>query len=162
MNSFATETKIDAPVNQVWDALADIGNIYAWNPGVVASRTTSAASADLGATRTCDLGGKNFLDEEVVAWQPNEQLFMQITNTNLPFATAVIRFYLKPENDSTIVTVSPQYQLKYGFVGSLLDRVYVRENYRRGMDSLLAGLKEFVEHGKTAVAKVTDSYELIA
>ena len=145
MNSFTTETTIDAPVETVWAALADIGNIYAWNPGVVASRTTSEEFEGLGATRYCALGGKNFLDEEVVAWKPHEQLFMRISDTNLPFATAVIRFYLKAENDKTAVTVSPQYKLKFGILGSLIDRVYVKNNYRQGMDGLLAGLKEFVE-----------------
>lgn len=146
MNSFATETTIDAPIEAVWAALADIGNIYAWNPGVVASYTTSDESSGLGATRYCDLGGKNFLDEEVVAWKPNEQLSLRINNTNLPFATAVIRFCLRAKNESSIVTVSPQYKLKYGVIGSLLDRIYVQNSYRKGMDDLLAGLKAFVEN----------------
>ena len=147
MNSFATKTTINAPVNQVWSALADIGNIYAWNPGVVESHTTSEQSEGLGATRYCDLGGKNFLDEEVVAWKPNEQLTMRITDTNMPFATADIRFYLKSENGQTVVTVSPQYKLKFGPIGGLMDRFYVAGTYKKGMDALLAGLKKYVEAG---------------
>ena len=59
MHSFATETTINAPIKSVWEALADIGNIYQWNPGVVASHTTSSEPSGLGATRYCDLGGKN-------------------------------------------------------------------------------------------------------
>ena len=65
--------------------------------------------------------------------------------SNLPFETADIRFTLHPENGSTIVKVSPLYQLKYGVMGELLDRVYVRNSYKRGMESLLAGLKAYVE-----------------
>jgi uncharacterized protein YndB with AHSA1/START domain len=150
MGSFATEKRIEAPVTDVWQALGEIGDIYRWNPGVQASHTTSKQEAGLGATRYCDLGGKNFLDEEVVLWQPNEKLTMRITGTNLPFATADIRFTLRPENEGTVVTVSPLYKLKYGVMGELLDRVYVRSSYQKGMESLLAGLKAYVEGGAVA------------
>ncbi|WP_420627464.1 SRPBCC family protein [Candidatus Leptofilum sp.] len=145
MGSFATETTIDAPVTAVWQALSNIGEIHQWNPGVCASHTTSEQTEGVGATRFCDLGGKNYLDEAVVLWQPNEKLTMRITGTNLPFAEGDIRFTLWPEGDQTVVTVSPLYKLKFGVLGELLDRVYVRNNYRQGMDALLAGLKKFVE-----------------
>lgn len=145
MGSFATETTIDAPVDAVWEALSDIGSIYEWNPGVIQSHATSDTTEGLGATRTCDLGGDNFLDEEVVAWKPGEQLTMRIVGTNLPFETADVRFYLRPEGDQTVVTVSPDYKLKFGPMGSLMDRFYVRGTYQKGMDNLLQGLKEHVE-----------------
>ena len=153
MGSFVTETNINAPVEQVWQTLSAIGDIYQWNPGVKASRTTSAQAKGYGATRFCDLGGENHLDEKVVAWQPNEKLTMRIVGTNLPFVTADIRFTLHPEPDGTRVAVSPQYQLKYGLMGSLLDRLYVRRSYRRGMEALLVGLKRFVETEAKEAAK---------
>lgn len=153
MGSFLVNTEINAPVEQVWDALSAIGDIYQWNPGVQASHTTSAQAEGIGATRFCDLGGSNYLDEEVVAWQPNEKLTMRIVGTNLPFATADIRFTLQAGADGTTVAVSPQYQLKYGLLGNLLDILYVRRSYRRGMEALLAGLKRFVETGAKEAAK---------
>ncbi len=145
MGTFTTSITINAPVADVWTALAAVGDIYLWNPGVRASHTTSEQTDGLGSTRYCDLGGGNFLDEQVVHWQPKEALTMRVTGTNLPFSKVDIRFTLAPENDSTAVTVSPIYQLKYGPLGSLLDRVYVRNSYRKGMDALLAGLKDYVE-----------------
>jgi len=147
MPAFETETTIAAPVEDVWAALADIGNIYAWNPGVIQSHNTSEATEGLGATRYCDLGDSNFLNEEVVAWEPGERLTMRIVGTNLPFETADIRFILRPEGDKTVVTVSPEYRLKFGPLGSLMDRFYVRGTYQKGMGRLLQGLKEYVENG---------------
>ena len=145
MHQFQVETVINAPRTAVWQALADIGNIYQWNPGVRASHSTSDAGTGVGATRYCDLGGSNYLDEEVVHWQPNEAVTMRITGTNLPFATADIRFMLREEGDGTAVSVSPIYQLKFGLLGKLLNAVYVNKNYKQGMIALLAGLKKFVE-----------------
>ena len=145
MSSFATSVTINAPQSAVWSTLADIGAIYAWNPGVEASHTTSQLESGLGATRHCDLGGRNYLDEEVVEFEAGQRLTMRIVKTNLPFRHADIRFRLEPAGDATTVTVSPEYQLKYGPVGTLMDLLFVRRTYEKGMRALLRGLKEHVE-----------------
>jgi uncharacterized protein YndB with AHSA1/START domain len=147
MATFAVEITIDTPVREVWQALSDIGNIHRWNPGVVESYLTGEQTEGIGARRTCDLGQNNFLDEEVVAWIVNEQLTMRVVDTNLAFNYADIRFTLVPERQTTRVIVSPDYQLKYGLLGRLLDAVFVRRTYRKGLRSLLAGLKQYVEEG---------------
>jgi hypothetical protein len=144
---FSTDIQIDAPKDDVWGALADIGSIYRWNPGVVESHATTAAETGLGACRYCDLGGKNYLDEEVVEWREGERLTMRVTGTNLPFKSVDIRFSLRAQENGTLVTVSPVYELKYGVLGKLLDRVYVGRTYEQGMNDLLAGLKKYVETG---------------
>jgi uncharacterized protein YndB with AHSA1/START domain len=145
MSSFTTSTTINAPARAVWSALADIGTISAWNPGVQASHTTSQLDSGLGATRHCDLGGRNFLDEEVVEFEAGERLTMRIVKTNMPFRRADIRFRLEADGDTTEVSVSPDYELKYGPVGTLLDRLVVRRTYEKGMRALLRGLKQHVE-----------------
>ena len=147
MASFVTSTVINAPHDQVWAALADIGTIHVWNPGVNDSHTTSDADSGLGATRHCDLGGKNYLNEEVVEFDEGERITMRIVDTNLPFDRADIRFRLRTEGDATHVSVAPDYRLKFGPIGALMDRVYVRRTYEKGMKALLRGLKRHVEVG---------------
>lgn len=151
MGTFAVQTEINAPVADVWAALADIGSIYKWNPGVKASHATSDETGGMGATRHCDLGGKNFLDEVVVLWEPEHKLTMRINDTNMPFDSADIRFTLEPNGDSTTVTCSPIYKIKYGSIGSLLDRFYVSGTYEKGMNALLDGLKNYVEQQSSEV-----------
>jgi uncharacterized protein YndB with AHSA1/START domain len=145
MSEFSTSIGINAPSDRVWAALADIGNIYLWNPGVRASHLTSDEKLGVDTSRFCDLGRGNYLDEMVVKWDAGKALTMRVTGTNLPFKAVDIRFTLEPNGDSTIVTVSPQYTLKFGLLGKIFDRVYVQRSYRNGMENLLAGLKEFVE-----------------
>lgn len=145
MATFTVSTVIDAPADQIWAALADIGSISVWNPGVKNSHLTSELDAALGATRHCDLGGRNYLDEEVVEFATGEALTMRITKTNLPFRHADIRFRLEPHGEATQVSVSPEYQLKFGPVGRLMDLVMVRRSYEKGMKALLRGLKRHVE-----------------
>ncbi len=145
MGSFERSIGINAPVASVWEVLADIGNISEWNPGVVSSYVTGDRAGEVGAARHCDLGGKNYLDEEVVEWDEGRLLTIRVVDSNMPFKTADIRFTLSPEGEGTSVTVAPEYSLKGGIVGVLMDTLVVRRMYIRGMESLLSGLKEHVE-----------------
>ena len=63
----------------------------------------------------------------------------------MPFKSADIRFRMAADGQGSVVTVSSLYDLKYGLLGKLLDRVFVRKTYTRGMEVLLAGLKQHAE-----------------
>lgn len=145
MASFTVERFVNAPVERVWEELAHIPSIHVWNPGVKHSYATSDELTGLGAARHCDLGGSNYLKESVVEFEHEQRLTMRIDQTNLPFASADIRFTLRPEDGGTVVAVSPEYRLKLGPLGALLDAVYVRRTYTKGMGALLKGLKQHVE-----------------
>ncbi len=144
MTTFTETIEIDAKAKLVWDTLADVGAISEWNPGLVGSRATNNTTG-LGATRYCDIDGKQNLDEEVVRFEPIRAITFRITRSTLPFRSADIRFLLVEKSDRTIVSVSPDYQLKYGLAGRLLDKAFVSAAYRHGMKGLLSGLKERVE-----------------
>ncbi len=145
MTEFEEFVTISAPPEVVWATLADIGSIYVWNPGVVHSEQTTTGAVNVGARRRCDLGGKNYLNEEVIEFVKPHKLTIRITDTNLPFKTADIRFRLEGQGNETTVTVSPIYDLKFGWLGRLLDSLMVRRQYRKGMRGLLTGLKNHIE-----------------
>jgi len=146
MTDFAETIRIDAPIKTVWAALADIGKIAEWNPGVKESHQTTVGDVANGAGRRCELGGKNYLNEEVVEFDSPSRITFRITDTNMPFKTADIRFNLKAADVGTEVTVSPLYELKFGAFGKLLDTLVVKGTYRKGMRELLRGLKNHVEN----------------
>ena len=146
MAEFAETITIDASPEKVWKTLADIGNIYIWNPGVEHSKQTTSGEVGIGSCRRCELGGRNYLIEEVIAFEPASKMTIRITDSNLPFKSAVIRFLLQPQEGQTVVKVSPNYHLKFGWLGRLFDVVIVRAQYRKGMRRLLLGLKEHVEN----------------
>lgn len=145
MAKFTTSTIIHAPKEDVWAALADIGSIHVWNPGVESSHVTTDKDIGLGASRHCDLGSRNYLEEEIVEYEQGKRLTMRVTESTLPFAHADIRFLLEPEETSTRVVVQPEYELKFGLAGALMDRLFVRRSYEKGMRALLRGLKQHVE-----------------
>ena len=142
MGEFEEQIIVSASQDKVWNVLADIRNIYLWNPGVVRSRLTTHGEVRVGACRHCNLGGKNYLNEEVIEFEKPHRLTMRINETNLPFKEAEIRFTVEIQGDKTLVRVSPKYQLKFGLLGGILDTIMVRSQYRKGMQEIVAWIKE--------------------
>lgn len=145
MPGFTIEEKVDAPVERVWTVLADIGGVHEWNPGVTSSHLTTDQREGVGTSRHCDLGGKKYVQEMAVDWDPHYRLTMRLVETNLPFTKADVRFMLRPAGTGTIVTVSPDYEVRFGTLGALLHRAFGERSYRTNMQALLTGLKQHVE-----------------
>lgn len=146
MSTFTERTTIDAPRDTVWAALADIGAIATWNPGLIGSHRTNDIEG-IGGARHCDISAKHSLTEHVVEFEPRRAITFRITDSTLPFKTADIEFTLTDiaQQARTELTVSPTYTLKYGPLGRILDAVAVQRNYRAGMRELLEGLKRHLE-----------------
>lgn len=151
MARFTVQARIEAPQTQVWEALADLGGIHKWNPGVSSSYSTSEAPGGEGATRHCDLtDGRSYLKERAFDWREGEGYKIEVYETNMPLRRNVVEFRLEAEGDGTIVSVSPEYELKFGPLGAALDWLFVGRQFRKGMTELLDGLKRHVETGELA------------
>lgn len=155
--SVQTSTTIEAPPERVWATLADLGNISRWNPGIRSSHATSEARSGEGATRHCDLPGGRYLDERATEWREGESFVIRIVDSNLPLKSSRVRFAIEPTGEGTRVIAEPEYELKGGSLGRLLDRIVVRRLYVRGFRDLLAGLKYYVETGNEVDGKVPSS-----
>jgi len=154
---FAVESRIDVPKARVWEVLSNLGSIYKWNPGVTSSHSTSESGSGEGATRHCDISNgpiKGYLEERALDWREGEGFKIDIYDTNLPLKSNVVEFSVRADGESTVVTVSPEYTIKFGIVGKLMDALMMRRQMRKGMEGLLAGLKYHVETGNEVGNKV--------
>ena len=156
MSNFSAHIKIYAPKEQVWAVLSDLGSIYKWNPGVAYSYSTSDSSGGEGATRHCDIQGplKGYLEERAFDWREGESFKIEIYDTNFPLKRNIVQFSLRADGSDTIVEVSPEYQLKFGALGAVMDRLAFNRQFRKGMTGLLTGLKYYVETGEEVANKV--------
>lgn len=145
MTQFEESILIEERLERVWPLLFNIGAIADWNPGVQSSHQSSEGPVAIGSQRYCQLNKRDFVEESVVELVPEQRITFDIFHTNLPFKEARIQFSLKESRDGTEVVVSPTYQLKLGILGKLLDKIWVRNQYRAGMRNLLKGLKAFAE-----------------
>ena len=141
-------TNIDAPPDKVWSVLADLGGIYKWNHGVAKSHMTSELTQGEGATRHCDLDDKNYLEERAFNWREGESFKIDVFESSMPLESNIVSFRVTPAGDGTRVSVTADYKLKYGIIGTLMDVLFVKRMLQRGFDDMMAGLKYHVETGE--------------
>ena len=150
MTNITREVWIDAPKAQVWDALADFGNISIFNPTVPNSYLTSEQKQGVGTTRHCDLNVPgSSVEERIVQWQDGKMMQIEIysgTKTP-PFKTALASISVQEENGGTRVRGTLDYTLKYGPIGWLMDAAMVKPQFGKAWGGIFAGLKHYIETG---------------
>ncbi len=144
MPRFSTSVNINAPKEKVWEVLADLGSIYKWNPGVSQSHSTSPETEGEGAMRHCDLqnakgGSIGYLEERAFDWRDGEGFAIDVYESNLPIKRNHVRFDLESNGESAVVTITPDYALKFGPVGVLADLLFARPQLKKGMADMAAG-----------------------
>ncbi len=140
-NASATRT-INANKKDIWAKLADFGNIGDWSSGVVSSNWESDTRHGVGMERHCDLGKGKFLKERVIKCTNQSEMVIDFFDHNMPLKSGQATFSLgKKEKQGVPVTFSVDYQLKFGPVGALLDKVMVRKEYSRVANQMLTDLE---------------------
>ena len=156
MTSITQEIRINAPKEQVWAILADLGGVQRFHPAVRKSYYTTEKKEGVGASRVCELLPTGEVVETVSAWQEGEYMKIDIVEGKKtpPFKQAYGTFRLREENGQTVVKVALNYGLKYGPIGRLMDVMIVRSQFTKVVPNMLAGLKHYAETGEEVNAAV--------
>jgi uncharacterized protein YndB with AHSA1/START domain len=165
MTTIKHEVYINAPQEQVWQALANYGNIAIYNSGVTQSYVTSEQAEGVGATRHCDLAlpGAS-LEERIIEWHEGQSYKVEIyQGEKVPPAHYIhITLTVQPEGEGSRASTHMEYQLKYGILGALMDRLMVHKGMSGGMQGLLAGLKHYCETGEAVESEQQVDLQAVA
>ncbi len=153
MSRIAAQVRISAPTSHVWPVLADFGGIHRWAPNVVSSHALTEQNAGVGAARHCEVDGFGPVQEYVESWDEGRRYFFRVEGIG-PMKTVRNGFAVEEDGDSTIVTLTINYEVKYGLLGRMMDFFMVRRGFRKAAISLLTGLKHHVETGETVGAEI--------
>lgn len=145
MTVLENSIRIAASPEKVWAALSSLDALSRYDPGVARVEIVSAGREGPGAARKCELAPGGWFKERVVEWTPREALSFELTECTLPVRRLEHRYRLTPDGDGTIVRQRMEYELKYGALGRLLDRVVVRRKWDAGIKGFFGGLKAYVE-----------------
>ncbi|KAA3654736.1 MAG: SRPBCC family protein [Chloroflexi bacterium] len=149
-HNISFQIQVDAPINHVWNILADFGGIAKYNPSVPSVELRSANNEGVGADRVCQLNPAGEIYERVFDWHEGQSYSIEIYGGKgiPPFKKSVVDIKVEPSGSGTKVSTSLNYSLKYGIIGRLMNALMVDRFMKKGFSGLLAGLKHYAETGK--------------
>jgi uncharacterized protein YndB with AHSA1/START domain len=132
---------IDAPLANVWAALADLEAVQSYNPGVERARCISAQREGLGAARRCEFRMGGSVIERVIEWTVNEAMAFEMTDHPWPMRSTRFRMALVPEGSGTRMLQDTEYE----FTGEATAAEAVRLQWDQGIEAVAAAFKRHVE-----------------
>ena len=149
MSQISKTATVHAPVARVWETVADVGSIAAWHPGVERSPVLSNHRSGLGATRRVELYDGSSAVEEVTSMEEGRALTVTMSEHSMPLSRGAATFEVKADGDErTLVTMTMDYDMKYGLLGALMNAVMLRPIIGKLLASVLSGLDHHLVTGE--------------
>lgn len=146
MATIYNEITVNAPVEKIWEALTNIELLDKYDPTVKQATALSENKSGLNAKRkVLMLDGKNWFDEKVTVFKPNEALTYQLTDCSFPIKGLQHSYSFQKIGNQTKVKQVMEYTVKFGLFGKFLDAMMIRKQSDTGIKKFFAGLKSFAE-----------------
>lgn len=146
MTTIHNEITVNAGVDKVWNILTDLELLDKYDPTVKKSTLVSAEKTGIGAKRkVLMLDGKNWFDEKISVFEPNEALTYQLTECTFPIKGLQHSYSFEKIGNQTKVKQVMEYTVKFGMLGKLLDALMIRKQSDKGIKKFFAGLKSYIE-----------------
>ena len=146
MATIHNEITVNASIDKVWTMLTEVELLDQFDPTVKKSTALTQEKSGLGAKRKVHmLDGKNWFEEKVTVFKPNEALTYQLTDCSFPIKGLQHSYsFLKIGNQTKVKQVM-EYTVKFGLLGKLLDSLMIRKQSDAGIKKFFAGLKSYAE-----------------
>ena len=146
MSTLHNEILIQAPVEKIWQVLASPELLDRYDPTVRKSSLTSDVKKSIGAQRRVDMvDGKNWFEEQITVYKPNEALTYELTACSFPIHRLKHSYSFHRLGQQTKVSQVMEYTVKFGLLGRLLDVLMIRKQSDAGIKKFFAGLKLYIE-----------------
>ena len=103
------EIAIAAPPARVWEVLADLPSVAAYNPGVERAKLATPSGEGVGAARVCNFRDGGTVRETVTEWKPGEAMTLEMSGHPWPMKDARFRMTLEPNAKGTLLKQVTQY-----------------------------------------------------
>jgi Polyketide cyclase / dehydrase and lipid transport len=145
MTTIQHEIHAKCPPERVWALLGDLEAVQHYNPSVRRAAIEGAGRTGVGARRLCELEPKGRVVERVTHWEEGRAVGLELDEHNWPvdFMRWVTR--IEPHRGGTRITQSLEYQVKFGPLGWLLDRMVMKRKLTENLDAVFASLARHAE-----------------
>ncbi|MBI4819032.1 MAG: SRPBCC family protein [Deltaproteobacteria bacterium] len=145
MTTIHHEVQANCPPERVWALLSDLEAVQRYNPTVRKATFLGACRTGVGAERACELVPKGRVVERVTHWEDGRAVGLEVAQSDWPihFMRWVTR--IDPAGASTRITQSLEYEVKFGPVGWLLDKLVMKRKLTSTLDEVFASLVKHAE-----------------
>jgi hypothetical protein len=133
------------PPQRVWAVLADLEAVQQYNPGVRSAALEGEQREGVGARRSCELLPKGRVVERVTHWEDGHSVGLEVAESDWPIHYMRWVTEVETHDHGTRITQSLEYQVKFGPVGWLLDRLVMKRKLTKTLDGVFASLVRHVE-----------------
>jgi uncharacterized membrane protein len=145
MRELRESIAIAAPVQTVWELLADFGNVSEWAPYMKTSHLIGEARSGIGMRRGMRHAWGFRFEEAVTHWSEGEGFSFDVFRAPFPMTDVKESWMVDHENGLSTVSTRVTYGMRLGFVGKTIDWLLVRFVVKREMRAGLRGLKQYSE-----------------
>lgn len=146
MSILINSINIEAHVDTIWNILTDLELLDKTDPTVKKATLISEIKTWLHAKRKVLMqDGKNWFDEMITVFNPNEELVYQLTDCSFPIKGLKHTYSFEIIGNQTKVQQVMEYTVKFGLIGVLLDKIMIGKQFNLGINLFLNGLKTYAE-----------------
>ncbi len=146
MSKLINDITINAPIDKIWSILTDLEILDKTDPTVKKATLISSNKTGLEAKRKVLMqDGKNWFDEKITIFKPNEELAYQLTDCSFPIKALKHSYSFQKNGDQIKVQQVMEYTVKFGVLGILLDKMMIGKQFNSGINKFLNGLKTYAE-----------------
>ena len=146
MTTLKNEILIDAPIDKIWASLSNIEDLEKYDPTVARSFALTKTTSGLGAARRVEMkDGKNWFEEKVTRWVPDQALTYELTACSFPVHRLSHTYTFEREGRRIRVKQVMSYQVKFGWLGHIMDKLMIRKRSDAGIKKFMSGLKAYTE-----------------
>ena len=146
MGKLINDITINAPIDKIWNVLTDLELLDKTDPTVKKATLISENKTGLEAKRKVLMqDGKNWFDEKITVFKPNEELVYQLTDCSFPIKCLKHTYSFQKIGNQTKVQQVMEYTAKFGLLGLLMDKMMIGKQFNSGLNKFLNGLKTYAE-----------------
>ena len=153
MSNVQMTRTVNGPLDLTWKAISTMGAVADWHPNVFMAEVLSQHESGIGASRRVEFHSGDSVVESVVEETVEEFTKVEMTESPMLKAAFVTIRVSQRSADTTDVTFSIDYSVKYGPIGWFVDTLMMKRMFRSVFDVALGGLSYHLETGEL----VTDS-----
>lgn len=145
MTKLHHEIKINAPVEKVWKVLADLESVKFTNPLVKTVKIISPNREGVGSARHCDFTDGKFVEERITSFEQNRLISFELYKHQWPLVFMRWTNRLEKHDGGTLLISDTEYELKFGFLGKVLNALVMRSKFYQIIGGALNDTKKYIE-----------------